>query len=109
MRLPGPDRRGVTLISVITVSQIVHGISGPALIPVTDQAPLEEIMSPEAMWNMTLNETKTIGKMDIIRVPGGWIYRLFESSPTAVFVPLDNELVSRSNGVANNKLEPTRE
>ncbi len=59
-------------------------------------------MSPEAMWKMALNETKTIDKFDITRVPGGWIYRFFETRPTAVFVPLDNEFVSRSNVVANN-------
>jgi hypothetical protein len=51
-------------------------------------------MSPDAMWKMKLNETKTVEKIDITRVPGGWVYRFFANSPTAVFVPLDNEFVS---------------
>jgi hypothetical protein len=52
-------------------------------------------MNSNELFNMKLHETKTIGKFDITRVPGGWIYRFFETRPTAVFVPLSNEFVER--------------
>lgn len=49
-----------------------------------------------ALHRMNLHEVITRTDMQIIRVPGGWLYRCWcgpvqELAPTATFVPFSNE------------------
>ena len=45
------------------------------------------------IYNMKLHDVITIGDYDIVRVPGGWIYVMFDKKymqKSSVFVPYDN-------------------
>ena len=51
------------------------------------------------MHNLGLNETTQFGDFQIMRVPGGWIYRFWnhkeEDYTNSVFVPYNTEFLPR--------------
>ena len=46
------------------------------------------------MYDLNLGESLHVYELEILRVPGGWLFiHFFDPNPTTVFVPFSNEFM----------------
>ncbi|MFA5168951.1 MAG: hypothetical protein WC530_10535 [Candidatus Omnitrophota bacterium] len=46
----------------------------------------------KSIYDLKLHETWTDGNLDVLRVPGGWVYSIYGG---VIFVPFDNEFMPK--------------